>query len=777
MFRIDPVGSFHTVHDFDFSDGAYPRAPLVLGSDGNFYGTASAGGENGAGTVFRVTQAGVVSPIYSLVAGEGPLSESPLLETSPGVFVGTTSEGGLNNLGKIYQVTTAGAFTALHEFGPAPDGGLQPQGGLILSGGVLYGTARTGGTDNIGAVYRLDTDGGNFQVLASLLDPAGGYPSSSLVQASDGNLYGSSSKNGATTTALMFRIDASDAFEIVKPLAPTEALAPLSAFTEGPDGALYAVAEGGGAHLMGTVIRLDPASTDVTVLHDFDGTDGLQPRAGLLLASDDLLYGAAVGGGDNSLGTLFRIDTKGTFSKLWDFTGDEGASPNATLTEGSDHFFYGSASGGGGGTGTIFRLDPSTGVTSVHDMQAADGNYPIAQLVEFSAGSFYGTADDGGTHLSGTLFQVDTAGALTVLHNFDTASFEGADPHAGVIHASDGDFYGTTENGGGGNGVIYRLSDGSVSSAHSLAYWEGSHPPAALIEGADGALYGTAYGGGSPGRGTVFRVLLGSTPDPTVTSVEPASGPARGGTALIVRGTHFQAFPSVTIAGTTFSTYDVDSRTIHCNSHPAPPGTVQDVSVMNSGGTATGTLSAAFFVDFLDVPGFHLFHDFVESIVRAGITAGCGNGNYCVQAPVTRAQMSVFLLKAEHGSAYTPPPCAGVFPDTPCPGQFTDWIERLAAEGITGGCGGGNYCPGNPVTRAQMAIFLLKTLFGPTYTPPPAAGIFGDVPVGSFADDWIEDLYGHGITGGCSASPLLYCPNNPNTRGQMAVLLVKTFGL
>ncbi|HEX4439368.1 MAG TPA: S-layer homology domain-containing protein, partial [Thermoanaerobaculia bacterium] len=170
-------------------------------------------------------------------------------------------------------------------------------------------------------------------------------------------------------------------------------------------------------------------------------------------------------------------------------------------------------------------------------------------------------------------------------------------------------------------------------------------------------------------------------------------------------------------------------------------------------------------------------HDFVESIVRAGITAGCGGGNYCPDASVTRAQMAVFLLKAEHGPAYAPPACQGVFADTPCPGPFTDWIEQLAAEGITGGCGGGNYCPASAVTRAQMAVFLLKTLLGSSYTPPAAAGIFGDVPIGSFAADWIEDLYGRQITGGCSSSPLLYCPNNANTRGQMAVFLTKTFSL
>jgi hypothetical protein len=140
--------------------------------------------------------------------------------------------------------------------------------------------------------------------------------------------------------------------------------------------------------------------------------------------------------------------------------------------------------------------------------------------------------------------------------------------------------------------------------------------------------------------------------------------------------------------------------------------------------------------------------------------------------------MAVFLLKSEHGSSYAPPTCTGVFGDVVCPGGFAvDWIEQLYHEGVTGGCGGGNYCPDSPATRAQMAVFLLKTHLGSSYTPPGATGIFGDVPIGSFAADWIEDLYQRGITGGCSASPLLYCPNNPSTRGQMAVFLVRTFGL
>jgi hypothetical protein len=139
--------------------------------------------------------------------------------------------------------------------------------------------------------------------------------------------------------------------------------------------------------------------------------------------------------------------------------------------------------------------------------------------------------------------------------------------------------------------------------------------------------------------------------------------------------------------------------------------------------------------------------------------------------------MAVFLLKAQHGSSYVPPACTGIFGDVPCPSQYADWIEQLANEGITGGCGGGDYCPGNPVTRAQMAVFLLKAEHGSSYAPPSCTGIFGDVACPSLFANWIEQLYAEGVTGGCQTSPLLYCPGNSVTRGQMAVFLVKTFGL
>jgi hypothetical protein len=136
--------------------------------------------------------------------------------------------------------------------------------------------------------------------------------------------------------------------------------------------------------------------------------------------------------------------------------------------------------------------------------------------------------------------------------------------------------------------------------------------------------------------------------------------------------------------------------------------------------------------------------------------------------------MAVFLLKGAHGSSWIPDDVGDYyFTDVP-PGSFAeDWINYTAWAGITSGCGSGIYCPGNPVTRAQMAVFILKTE-GDFY-PPFVPQIFDDVPPGSFAYDFINAIYNEGVTGGCSVAPKLYCPDNLVTRGQMAVFIDRAF--
>jgi hypothetical protein len=205
-------------------------------------------------------------------------------------------------------------------------------------------------------------------------------------------------------------------------------------------------------------------------------------------------------------------------------------------------------------------------------------------------------------------------------------------------------------------------------------------------------------------------------------------------------------------------------------------GSVHDITVTNPGGVS-GTLRNGYIADFLDVPQDNQFHDSVIKLVASQVTVGVGGGSYGIDLPVKRQSMAVFVLKAEHGICYTPPPCTppGVFTDVACPSDFADWIEAMAAEGITGGCGGGAFCPLDTVRRDQMAPFLMKAVHGPAYVPPRCQGRFTDVVCPSLFADWIEELSVEQVTAGCGN--LLYCPSNPNNRGQMATFLVKALRL
>jgi hypothetical protein len=199
-------------------------------------------------------------------------------------------------------------------------------------------------------------------------------------------------------------------------------------------------------------------------------------------------------------------------------------------------------------------------------------------------------------------------------------------------------------------------------------------------------------------------------PSPAVTAIAPTSGDAAGGQAVTLTGTDFVSGASVTIGGVSATGVNVTGATSADATVPAlPPGTLGDVTLVNPD-TQSGTLYAGWFADFLDVPQADPFHAYVEKIFRNGITAGCGGGNYCRDDAVSRAQMAVFLLKAKLGGNHAPPACTGIFGDVACPSLFADWIE---------------------------------------------------------------ELYASGITGGCNASPLLYCPDAAVTRAQMAAFLLK----
>lgn len=180
---------------------------------------------------------------------------------------------------------------------------------------------------------------------------------------------------------------------------------------------------------------------------------------------------------------------------------------------------------------------------------------------------------------------------------------------------------------------------------------------------------------------------------------------------------------------------------------------------------------------FHDVPLSHPLWRYVHSLYNNGVTSGCGGSAYCPDAAVTRAQMSVFLLRSKDGSAYLPAACTTApFSDVPASNSYCRWIRELVSRGVTAGCGSGTFCPTAAVTRAQMAVFLLRTREGSSYSPPACTTApFSDVPVSSPYCRWIRELVNRGITAGCGNGR--YCPDSPVTRGSMAVFLPGTFAL
>jgi beta-propeller repeat-containing protein/S-layer family protein len=180
---------------------------------------------------------------------------------------------------------------------------------------------------------------------------------------------------------------------------------------------------------------------------------------------------------------------------------------------------------------------------------------------------------------------------------------------------------------------------------------------------------------------------------------------------------------------------------------------------------------------FADVPDSYWAVASIERLYTERVTGGCLANplRYCPESRVNRAQMAVFLEKVKRGTSYAPPPASGLaFTDVPTSHWASAWIEQLVADQITAGCGMGMYCPESFVTRAQMAIFLLRTKHGSAYSPPAATGLsFQDVPASYWAAAWIEELAREGITSGCAMD--VYCPEAPVTRAQMSVFLVRMF--
>ncbi|AGY57617.1 choice-of-anchor tandem repeat GloVer-containing protein [Gloeobacter kilaueensis] len=392
---------------------------------------------------------------------------------------------------------------------------------LGLAASVLLASGGGAGAATLSTLY---TFSGTTQSSVG-----GAVPYGTPVQASNGNLFGTTYIGGSTASTLplcpagcgtVFAITPAGSLTIVKLFGGSDGAFPYTGVV-GNNGSLYGTTSGGGTYRYGTVYRI--SSTGVfSSLYSFmggpaggyGGSDGAFPNAALVLADDGNFYGTTAGGGLGNLGTVFQITPAGVLTTLYSFSGPDGTNPVAGLTAGSDGRLYGTtAAGGASGRGTVFAITTGGALTTLYSFGGADGAYPKGGLAAGSDGNFYGTTVGGGVNALGTVYRISPAGSLTSLYSF--AGPDGIAPLAGLVAGSDGSFYGATYAGGtvnasctNGCGTLFRITPaGSLSTLYAFSGGsDGRNPATRLVQGGNGSFFGTTPLGGANGVGTIYKL-------------------------------------------------------------------------------------------------------------------------------------------------------------------------------------------------------------------------------------------------------------------------------
>ena len=421
-----------------------------------------------------------------------------------------------------------------------------------------------------------------FTSLLSFDSTDGAYPGSmSLAQATDGNFYGvtGSGGTGSSCTYLygcgtVFKVTPQGALTTLYNFCSlpscTDGKFPTTGVIQGSDGNFYGVTGAGGSSGYGTVFKITSAGV-LTVLHSFVGTDSSNPE-GTLIESNGRFYGTTYGAGSAvDYGTIFRITPTGTLTTLYSFCSQpgcaDGKNPYAGLLQASDGNFYGTTSQGGAndtclatqpyGCGTIFKITPAGTLTTLHTFAGYpdDGNTPAAVMIQANDMNLYGTTYQGGTYNEGLAFKLTLGGTLTAIYSFcaqrthQGSCLYGADPYEGFIQGTDGAFYGAALGGLNGTGITYRLtSHGTLMALHNFDSSDGANPYGGVIQGTDGSFYGNTQNGGADGAGTLYNLNVGLAP-----FVKTQTSFGKVGSSVVILGTSLTGSTSVTFNGTAAS--------------------------------------------------------------------------------------------------------------------------------------------------------------------------------------------------------------------------------
>jgi uncharacterized repeat protein (TIGR03803 family) len=514
VFRVGTNGGFDTLFSFNRTDGASPSSALIQGADGYLYGTASLGGEDrtgsGFGTVFRLSTNGAYNPLHLFTGGnDGGSPVAGVIQARDGYLYGTASSGGSNGYGAVFRVSTNGGFTPLYSFTDGADGA-SPDASLIQAAdGSFYGTASSGGNYNYGTVFKITTNGVFSLLHTFLFSAASQTGASGALVVSGGNLYGTTQYGGAYSEGAIFQLTTNGTLSILYSFDYWTGHVPLNGIIQANNGCLYGTTEYGGAGSYGTVFQVSTNGV-YTLLHSFDYWDGANPQAALVQAGNGCLYGTTSRGGTNGGGTVFQISTNGAFAILHTFDYSDGNYPMASLIQASDGCLYGTTTQGGiHGAGTVFQISTNGSFALLYSFADWDGGYPVAALLQAGNGCLYGTTSGGGYYGSGTIFRITTNGAFTSLYSF-TNGIDGANPAASLVQAPDGNLYGTTSSGGvSGYGAVFQITPGGAfTPLYSFSGGSDGGDPGGGLVVFGGYLCGVTQSGGANGQGDVFALLI-----------------------------------------------------------------------------------------------------------------------------------------------------------------------------------------------------------------------------------------------------------------------------